>query len=356
MKKNGHVTGFYLETLLLIVVFLLIVLVLTQVFGLAQVQSAEAGRLTESFREMDENVVLMFVTNMARYAIHGYAVGALDFVLKPLTYEALFKKYIARILKAIFVFGLIFLLSVMAFTPGRRTLRYFLQGVYKIFTGDTWSHMWYLYCLIGLYLLLPAYKKIAALSEEKDIRYLLIVYAVFLSILPQVEKFGVRCGFYIHVSSIYPFWLFLGYYIHRWGLTRSRRFYSLLGAGATVLLALLTWVRTRWDIAAMDDLFGYSSILVIAQAAGVAGWFFQARAEGFPRLKGLLTNIDGHSFGIYLIHMMFVRLFYKHLNYDPFMFGPAWLLGVVLLVLVSFVLSYILDWLLKKLPLFRGIL
>ena len=36
-------------------------------------------------------------------------------------------------------------------------------------------------------------------------------------------------------------------------VTRSRRFYSLLGAGATVLLAILTWVRTRWDIAAMDE-------------------------------------------------------------------------------------------------------
>ena len=276
--------------------------------------------------------------------------------VKELTYGALFKKYIARVLKAIVVFGVIFLLSVMAFAPARRTFAYFFQGLYKIFTGDTWSHMWYLYCLIGLYLLLPFYKKAAALSEEKDIRYLLIVYAIFLSILPQVNAFSVRCGFYIHVSSIYPFWLFLGYYLHRYGMGRSRRFYVLLFAAGTAALLILTWVRSRWNVAALDNFFEYSSCLVIVQAAGIAGWFFQCRQEGFRGVKTVLTHIDRHSFGIYLIHMMFVRLLYKHIHFDPFAFGSAWFLGILAVVAISFLLSYILDMLLKKLPLFRGIL
>ena len=45
MKKHSHITGFYLETLMLIVVFVLIILVLTQVFGLAQMQSTRAKHL-----------------------------------------------------------------------------------------------------------------------------------------------------------------------------------------------------------------------------------------------------------------------------------------------------------------------
>ena len=48
MKKNSHITGFYLETLLLIVVFLAIILVLTQVFGLGRMQSVQAKRLTDA--------------------------------------------------------------------------------------------------------------------------------------------------------------------------------------------------------------------------------------------------------------------------------------------------------------------
>ncbi len=40
----------------------------------------------EQIRALDENVVLMFITNMAQYAVGGYSVGALDFVLKPINY------------------------------------------------------------------------------------------------------------------------------------------------------------------------------------------------------------------------------------------------------------------------------
>ena len=48
MKRNGQITAFYLETLLLIVVFIAIILVLTQVFGLAQLQSGRAEHLTDA--------------------------------------------------------------------------------------------------------------------------------------------------------------------------------------------------------------------------------------------------------------------------------------------------------------------
>ena len=39
-------------------------------------------------RELDSDVLLIFITNMAQYAIKGYAVQALDYILKPLSYYA----------------------------------------------------------------------------------------------------------------------------------------------------------------------------------------------------------------------------------------------------------------------------
>ena len=39
-------------------------------------------------RAVDPDVIIIFITNMAKYAIKGYEVGALDFVLKPVTYFA----------------------------------------------------------------------------------------------------------------------------------------------------------------------------------------------------------------------------------------------------------------------------
>ena len=40
----------------------------------------------ERIRRQDPDVVLVFVTNMAQYAIRGYEVDALDYVLKPVNY------------------------------------------------------------------------------------------------------------------------------------------------------------------------------------------------------------------------------------------------------------------------------
>ena len=45
-------------------------------------------KAAEKIRETDEEVILIFITNMAKYAIRGYEVQALDYVLKPVKYEA----------------------------------------------------------------------------------------------------------------------------------------------------------------------------------------------------------------------------------------------------------------------------
>ncbi|MCI6757162.1 MAG: LytTR family DNA-binding domain-containing protein [Lachnospiraceae bacterium] len=37
-------------------------------------------------RKKDEQVVIIFITNMAQFAIQGYRVGALDYILKPISY------------------------------------------------------------------------------------------------------------------------------------------------------------------------------------------------------------------------------------------------------------------------------
>lgn len=44
--------------------------------------------VAREFRKLDSNVLIMFITNMAQYALKGYEVDALDYVLKPLSYYA----------------------------------------------------------------------------------------------------------------------------------------------------------------------------------------------------------------------------------------------------------------------------
>lgn len=60
--------------------------------AMPQVDGMEAaGRI----RELDEDVVIVFITNMPQYAVRGYEVGALDFMVKPIEYP-LFSMRLSR--------------------------------------------------------------------------------------------------------------------------------------------------------------------------------------------------------------------------------------------------------------------
>ncbi len=49
--------------------------------------------VSRKLREQDENVLIIFVTNMASLAIKGYEVRAFDFVVKPVSYNSFVLKF-----------------------------------------------------------------------------------------------------------------------------------------------------------------------------------------------------------------------------------------------------------------------
>lgn len=54
-----------------------------------QMKRLNGMEAAEMIRRQDKDVFLVFVTNMAHYAIKGYGVRALDFLLKPVNYRML---------------------------------------------------------------------------------------------------------------------------------------------------------------------------------------------------------------------------------------------------------------------------
>lgn len=51
-----------------------------------QMQFMDGMSAAEEIRKIDSEVVIIFITNLAQYAIKGYAVDALDYILKPISY------------------------------------------------------------------------------------------------------------------------------------------------------------------------------------------------------------------------------------------------------------------------------
>lgn len=57
-----------------------------------QMKFVDGMTAAEEIRKMDSEVVIIFITNMTQYAIRGYEVDALDYVLKPVSYFAFSEK------------------------------------------------------------------------------------------------------------------------------------------------------------------------------------------------------------------------------------------------------------------------
>lgn len=57
-----------------------------------QMKFVDGMTAAEEIRKMDSEVVIMFITNMTQYAIRGYQVDALDYILKPVSYFAFSQK------------------------------------------------------------------------------------------------------------------------------------------------------------------------------------------------------------------------------------------------------------------------
>lgn len=56
--------------------------------------------LARTIRTKDEEVAIMFATNLAKYATKGYEVDAIDFVLKPLSYASFYLR-LERVMRKI---------------------------------------------------------------------------------------------------------------------------------------------------------------------------------------------------------------------------------------------------------------
>lgn len=53
-----------------------------------EMQFMDGMTAAEIIRKADKEVVIIFITNMVQYAIKGYAVNALDYVVKPVSYPS----------------------------------------------------------------------------------------------------------------------------------------------------------------------------------------------------------------------------------------------------------------------------
>jgi surface polysaccharide O-acyltransferase-like enzyme len=207
---------------------------------------------------------------------------------------------------------------------------------------------------------MPFYRVIAKHCRDRELKYLIVVYVVFISLLPLLQIIRWNSGFYLATNLIYPGYLFLGYMIHQRKLNLERSIAWALVIGCSVLIVMLTVLRYNYgenifgsDILTVFDknLFGYHSILVIGQAAGI---FALLNKVPVKKNGPVITLLDQCGFGAYLIHMIFIHIVLKHMNVDPYEYGGA--IIFLAMTIVFYIAAVGITWLLRLIPGARQIL
>ena len=251
----------------------------------------------------------------------------------------LFGKYIRRMITALVVFTAIFTVIKHYGSPGPVIIEKFFDG---LLYNHCMAYLWYLYLMLALYLLMPVFK--AAVNRLSDVQLscLAAVLLVVCSVLPFASYMGIEGVPYIPTQIVYGVYLLLGFLLFRHRMNAVAA--ALLFAACTMALPVMTFRLTAAGIDA-TEFTGYNSLIVVLQSAAAFSLMMSIRRPA----EGIIDDIDRCSFGIYLIHMLFIRLTINRLGFDPFALGTA---SFIALAMVFFLLSYVVTYELKKLRIF----
>lgn len=208
--------------------------------------------------------------------------------------------------------------------------------------------LWFMYVLIGLYLITPIISPWLEKTSKKEIELVLGVWGV--SLLYPILQNAVAIN-ESHTGVLYYFSGYAGYYILGYYLNQYK---PRVGIIASLLMILIPIIVCGYSIRLNQDLdfyryFWYLSIFVVSMACG---WFCLLSKINVRGVR-LLIVASSLSFGIYLSHILIMRSFiWKLCGHLSF----GWSMQIIFTVMMTLVLSFILAYLLAMLPLGKYII
>lgn len=222
---------------------------------------------------------------------------------KKTGFDILLHKYVKRIVLALLIFGIPMCLIETYLTNQKSGLIY---SLIQFITGHSWSHMWYLYMLIGLYLITPIIKPFVVNASNKDWYCTLGLLFIISSVLPTLNNIGIKITSYMTISSPYIFIYLLGYWLC-W--KAPQKLYSNTILLSTAILLCMGLIVTKCYI--QFDYYGYADPIVICLAAAIFLLFRNHKVNW-----AFANKMTPYCFSIYLIHPIFINFAYKFLKID----------------------------------------
>ena len=246
--------------------------------------------------------------------------------------------------------------SVPAYTSGTMNpVSVTLSMLKAIYTGNVEIHLWFLYVLIGIYLVVPILRVYISSASRRNLSYFLILWLLATSLIELVQRVGgIQTALVIPVVTGYVGYFVLGYFLAEVELTSRSRVMAIIGC---VLAIAVTYVGTNQLSAHAgpinDYFYSYFSPPVIL-----------ASVFGFMLLKKLGQNMgsagryartaSATAFGVYLIHIFVIELLRMGtLGFRLYSWMAPSAYMIPLTALIVFVLSFAVVFIMRKIPLIR---
>ena len=216
-------------------------------------------------------------------------------------------------------------------------------------------HLWFLPMIAGVYMLVPALRPAC-----RDLKHTACLFFTALTVsvaIPMLQDLGWLPGeetlpalTFTGFLSAHICFFTAGHLFHRAELSRGqRRILYGLAAAATVCMFAGTWLLTRRDGVNNEDLQSDANLLSGIQ--GIALFVFVKQrcknAVFQPQVKEALKTYSALTFGVYLVHVMPIAYMDK-LGFSGMSHNPLWMIPLMICLVVP--LSFLLTWLIRKIP------
>ena len=226
----------------------------------------------------------------------------------------------------------------------------------EIYSGR--YHLWYIPMTIGLYMLIPIWKKWLEGATKQDVRYFLLLFIVFkilrstIMVIKPMEWLAFVGGIFEFGTILdYQGYLILGYYIAHYGVEkRWHKFIYLAGAlGLVINIVLGNYksLRTGTPNGEIYDSFGLFTCLTVI-ALFIFGVEKMSKWNVSLRQQAVMKEVSMATLGIYLMHLLWMEIL-QSIGIDSMMASP--LIGVPVCALICFAISFVCAAILRRIPL-----
>jgi surface polysaccharide O-acyltransferase-like enzyme len=290
------------------------------------------------------------ISSFSRICVPLFVLISGMFLLgKKETFKQSYQKRASRILIPLISWTLIYILyraSLSFFTDKSINTDALLNSVVS---GKPFYHMWYLYMIIGLYLITPVINNMI----PKLSRHMLWAAALLLLFIGVLNS-SFNISFYNKVTFMLWFINYLGYFILGYLIKDYKKNFSFLTLSATYIISsILIAILTVYTITFYDNLYfhRYLTPFVIIGSLSVYRLFLQLNLK-----ENILSKISHLTFGIYLIHAGVLHVFNSGLQLleSDILSNP--IIGIPIKFIVSLFISTVAVWMLSKVKYVRKII